>query len=528
MNSLIQNLEGDKKTTLFGGKGLKRTLDWLDDNFKGYLKINPSEKNGNYYLILKNNEIILSASKIEENFFYGNKIKKEIKKVLEDEDTVIEAYTLDKKELNKIIEKHEESQKSEKTIESFQIKDVTFPEGNFFTKVETTKELRKKLELKKITGFGKSLNKDSAILIEDGEVIGGIYSDKFGTLKRDNSIIDIKQSFPFEIATTTPKKLREPKKSIRFQDSQKFWSTGEFPGGKIQEEKQKIGRFELFVKNQEGQPIEDATVDIRKEGKKVSFGQTTHQGRIEKKLQFDEYKIWVKKDGYEPKGLDIKVDQDTVKKEIELQETENVDLGVQIFSAEQIPIEDAKIEVVRGIDDGVSGKTNKKGIFRNKIAPGIYNILINKSGEKFTSKIKLTEEEVGTEKNFRITIPSNIKKIIKKEQEKRKKEKEEKETFSSYMKKKFGGLKKRLKATGKKVKKTPKILLSKIKWGALFIKNSIIKTYQFIKNSIIKTYQFIKNSIIKTYQFIKKIPIKLIDIIVKIKNSIKKLVMGGK
>lgn len=447
MTSIEDLLSGEKQTTLFGGRGLEKTLNWLNEDFTGYLEITNPEKKGKYFLLIEEKNIILASSKIDSEFVYGKEILKETKKLLKDEETVIEAFSISKENIEKLKNEYNYAKSSKGKIDSFKIKDVHFPEGNFLTRVKDPNELRKILETREITGFGRSTDKNAAIVIKNGEVLGGIYSDKFGTLKRDNSIIDIKQCFPLNIATADLNDLRDVIRSIRFQDPQKFWETGEFPGGKVQKSRQKIGRLELFIKNENGSPIKNSTVDIRKEGKKVSFGQTTKEGRIEKKLHYDDYQIWIKKEGYEPKGLSITIDQDTIRKEIYLEETKTIDLGIQVLSSNDKPIKEALIKVVRGVDDGISGKTNKKGVFRGSIAPGIYSVIIKKSTERFSTRIELPMEAIGEEKNFRIKLPLDLKEIVKKEQETKKEEKEK--TFTSFMSKKLKGFKKRIRVTKK-------------------------------------------------------------------------------
>lgn len=427
MTLLDENLEGKKETTLFGGRGLEKTLNWFDDGFSGYLKIKHPEDTEEYYLFLSDLEIALAASKADDVIFYGKEPLEKIKEALKDGESIINAFSAKKEKINDLKQKYKSADPKNGKISSFKIKDVSFPNGNFLIHANSSKELKKILSLKPIDGFAKSEKNNAAIVIEEGKVIGGIYSDKFGTLKRENSIIDLKQSFPYKIAISSSDKLDEVKKSTRFQNPEEFWKTTE-----TQEGKRKLSRIELVVKNQEGTPIEDATVDIRKEGKKVFFGQTTKKGKVEKKLRFGKYQIWVKKEGYKPKGVSIEIEEETVRKQIFLEEIKTVNLGIQILSKNQLPVKDAEIEVVRGIDKEITGKTDKIGIIRGNLTPGIYNILIEKGEKKFRSKIKVPDQAIGKEKNFHINLPYGIKEMIERNEREK-----EKEKFTSFIKRKL-------------------------------------------------------------------------------------------
>ncbi len=203
MNSPEKQLSSKKTTNLFGGRGLEKTLKWLDKDFSGYLKINNPENDFNYFIFLLNKEIEFSYLKTKEICLFGEEILKEIKNLIKKDETTIKAFSVPKKEL---INLKKEKNKFNKKLSDYKLKEIEFPAGSFFGTVKNSNELEKALKIKEINGFGVSKNKKASIGILQGEIVGGIYSEKFGTLRRDNAIIDIKKSFPFDLLSPkTPK-----------------------------------------------------------------------------------------------------------------------------------------------------------------------------------------------------------------------------------------------------------------------------------------------------------------------------------
>lgn len=407
MNSL-KNLQGEKITNLFGGKGLEKTLNWLDKDFTGYLKIeDPSNSDKSYFLYLINNNIKAASLQLNEICFFGKKVKKRIKEILKNDETVIKAFSVSEEKLKKAIKNDILGKKEE-----FKIRDVSFPKGEYLLTVKNPLELKNSLKHFEIHGYGVSREKKAAIIIKNSEIIGGIYHDEYGTLKRGDAILDIKQSFPFDVFLTESNKLDKTSRTIKFKDKSNFWQIEEFQVTEVNKKK-KIGELSLKIKKENDDEIEDAVIDILKNGKKISFGQTTEQGKMKKKLSYDTYKVWVKKEGYEPKNVEIKLNRDLKEKTIYLEKNKKTKLGLQVLTKDKKPVQEAKIELKRGMNEILKKETNDSGIIIEEIPFGFYDLLIEKEGIKTIKRIRIDEKEVEKEKNLKIILPVNYKELIR-------------------------------------------------------------------------------------------------------------------
>ncbi len=209
-------------------------------------------------------------------------------------------------------------------------------------------------------------------------------------------------------------------KTIRFEKPENFWKEDELIDETQEKTETDIGKLKIVVENKKGEPIEDATIDVRKEGKKVGIGQTTKKGVIEKKLKYGDYRIWVKKEGYKPNGTDISISKESKKVKVKLKESKKIKIKLQVLTADEKPLQEVNVSFEKGIKEKSINKTDKHGILRNSLFPGLYQIIIEVDNLTFTSNIELNEEESGSEKKLFIKLPMNMRELLKQIRERKK------------------------------------------------------------------------------------------------------------
>ncbi|OKY78135.1 MAG: Surface protein, associated with type IV pili like structure [Candidatus Methanohalarchaeum thermophilum] len=375
--------EEEKGKTLFGGKGYNKTLDWIDDDFLGFIVIKfPEKSNKRGVLVLKNNDEILAEYKNNKSHFKGNKALKEIKKLFNDDKSIIETYNTNLDKINEIIEQYPNHSVQKKELNEFSIGNLKIPKAKYITQIEDLEKLKEILEENRLTGYAKSKEENSIIVFVEGKVKGGAYKDEMGLLKRDESILDIREKSPYLVAEfMSDPPIDDLIKQIKFKSPEKFWeSLKERP--KEKKDAGGFGKSKIEVTSN-GEPVEDAVIEFKKGGKDLGIAKTHANGRAEKKIRPGEYEITIRKKGLKEKSFKLYIEKgEKVEKRVEL-ETKKINLGLQILTKNNYPLTAANVETLKGLKRIDRGKTNDKGVYETILPEGIYSIKIeNKELEK--------------------------------------------------------------------------------------------------------------------------------------------------
>ncbi|QSG02788.1 carboxypeptidase regulatory-like domain-containing protein [Natranaeroarchaeum sulfidigenes] len=139
------------------------------------------------------------------------------------------------------------------------------------------------------------------------------------------------------------------------------------------------GTLEGEVTDEDGEPLEGATIDVQHDQESVDFTQTDADGQYDIELEEGEYTTTVFKDGFEVEERTVNIEEDATSIEnVELEES--LTLEGEVTDEEGEPIEDARVSITQDGDFVDSVQTDEEANYEVELEEGEYNVRADADG----------------------------------------------------------------------------------------------------------------------------------------------------